>query len=74
MREADTRRGCGAVVWRRPGAPMALGIVLIIIGTIFLLESLGITDRGIRELWPLILIGIGLLILYERGRRWYRRR
>ena len=53
---------------------MAMGIVLIIIGAIFLLESLGITDQGIRELWPLILIGVGLLILYERARRALRRR
>jgi hypothetical protein len=53
---------------------MALGVVLIIIGGIFLLESLGITDVGIRQLWPLILIGIGLVIIYERARRWTARR
>lgn len=53
---------------------MALGVVLLIIGTIFLLESLDITDYGIRELWPLILIGVALIILYERARRWYRQR
>lgn len=53
---------------------MAFGLVLVIIGVIFLLESLGITDAGIRELWPLILIGLGLLILYERARRWRRSR
>jgi hypothetical protein len=53
---------------------VAFGLVLVIIGTIFLLESLGITEAGIRELWPLILIGLGLLILYERARRWWRSR
>ena len=53
---------------------MAFGVVLVIIGTIFLLESLGVTDVGIRELWPLILIGLGLVILYERARGWYRSR
>lgn len=53
---------------------MAFGVVLIIVGAIFLLESLGISDVGIRELWPLILIGIGLVILYERVRRSLRRR
>ena len=52
---------------------MALGVILVIIGSIFLLESLGITDQGIRELWPLILIGLGLLIIYERVRRAVRR-
>ncbi len=53
---------------------MAFGVVLVIIGAIFLLESLGVTDYGIRELWPLILIGFGGVILYERIRRTLRRR
>jgi hypothetical protein len=53
---------------------VALGLVLIIIGLIFLAESLGVTDAGIRQLWPLILIGVGLLILYERARHWHRTR
>ncbi|MCY4639666.1 MAG: DUF5668 domain-containing protein [Chloroflexi bacterium] len=52
---------------------MALGVALIIIGAIFLLESLGLSDYGIAELWPLILIGIGGVILYERLRRSLRR-
>jgi hypothetical protein len=53
---------------------MALGIVLVIIGAIFLLESLGVTDIGIRELWPVIPIAVGVMILLERIRRRYRRR
>ncbi len=53
---------------------MAFGIVLVIVGLIFLAESLGVTEAGIRELWPLILIGVGAVILYERLRRVYRRR
>lgn len=53
---------------------MAFGIVLIIIGVIVLLESLGITQAGWNELWPLTLIGLGLVIIYERVRRSMRRR
>jgi len=53
---------------------MAFGIVLIIIGAIILLESLGITQAGWNELWPLTLIGVGLVIIYERIRRSMRRR
>ena len=53
---------------------MAFGVVLVIIGLIFLAESLGITEFGICELWPLILIGVGAVILYERLRRAWRRR
>ena len=53
---------------------MAFGVVLVIVGLIFLAESLGLTEAGIRELWPLLLIGVGAVILYERVRRAYRRR
>jgi uncharacterized membrane protein len=56
------------------GQAVAFGVVLVIIGLIFLAESLGITEFGIRELWPLILIGVGAVILYERLRRAWRRR
>ena len=53
---------------------MAFGVVLVVVGLIFLAESLGLTEAGIRELWPLLLIGVGAVILYERVRRAYRRR
>lgn len=53
---------------------MAAGLVLIIIGAIFLLESLGITTLGFRELWPLVLIALGGLIIYQRARHWRRTR
>lgn len=53
---------------------MAFGLVLVIIGVIVLLESLGFTQAGFDELWPLTLIGLGLLIIYERARRWRRSR
>lgn len=54
---------------------MALGVVLIIIGTLFLLDSLGVIDGvGFRELWPVILIAIGVVIVYDRIRRVMRRR
>lgn len=52
---------------------MAIGVVLVVIGAIFLLESLGVMDVGINELWPVILIAVGLVIVYERMRRYYRR-
>jgi len=48
---------------------MAIGVVLVVIGAIFLLESLGVIDAGISELWPVILIAVGLVIVYERMRR-----
>lgn len=53
---------------------MAFGVLLIVLGAILLLESLGVTEAGIREWWPLLLIGVGAQILYERARRAWRRR
>jgi hypothetical protein len=53
---------------------VALGVVLVVIGMIFLLESLGVIDAGLAELWPVILIAVGIVIVYERLRRYYRRR
>jgi hypothetical protein len=53
---------------------MALGVVLVVIGAIFLLESLDVIDYGFNQLWPLILIALGVVIVYERLRRYYRRR
>jgi hypothetical protein len=51
---------------------MAFGVVLVVIGSIFLLESLGLIEYGLRQLWPLVLIALGLLIIYERARHWRR--
>ena len=53
---------------------MILGALLILVGAVMLLESLGVTEAGLREWWPLLLIGTGLLILFERLRRQLRRR
>lgn len=54
---------------------MALGILLILIGALFLLDSLGIIDGvGFAELWPLLLIAVGVAIVYERIRRVRRQR
>lgn len=69
--EGDSRRNLVLVV---SGGSVAVGVVLVVIGTIFLLEALGVLDVGINELWPVILIAIGLVIVYERMRRYYRRR
>ncbi len=55
---------------------MALGVMLVIVGTILLLSSLDVIDDvTVGELWPLLLIGFGLVIIHDRARRaWWRRR
>lgn len=54
---------------------MALGILLVVIGLLFLLDSLDIIEGvGFAELWPVLLIAIGAAIIYDRLRRTWRRR
>jgi len=48
------------------GGGRVAGGVLFGVGAIFLAQNLGILNVGWEELWPLILIGIGLLLLFER--------
>ena len=48
-------------------------IVLIVIGTFFLLTNLGLVDISLREVfrtwWPLILIGVGISLFFTPGRK-----
>lgn len=54
---------------------MALGVLLILVGGLLLLDSLDLIEGiGFNELWPLILIAIGVAIIYDRVRRSWRRR
>ena len=48
---------------------MFAGIVLIIVGIIFLLRNLGILTGDVwGTFWPLIVIALGLSLLTKRGR------
>jgi len=42
------------------------GAILIVLGAIFLAPTLGIWNVSIGDLWPLILIGIGGVLLFQR--------
>jgi hypothetical protein len=54
---------------------MVLGVLLVLIGALFLLDSLGVIEGvGFRELWPVILIAVGVAIIYDRARQAWRRR
>jgi hypothetical protein len=43
------------------------GAVLVGVGAVFLARSLGYLDVSIGDLWPLILIGAGLMMLFDRA-------
>jgi len=51
---------------------VALGLVLIVAGAVTLADGLGLIDFSfgflVSRFWPLILIGLGALILYESNR------
>ena len=56
-------------------AGVALGILLVLIGILFLLDSLDIIEGvGLGELWPLLVIAVVAAIIYDRVRRTIRRR
>ena len=48
-------------------------IVLIVIGSFFLLSNLGLIDISLREIfrtwWPLILIAVGISLFFTPGRK-----
>ena len=46
---------------RRDDGGLVAGTILILIGSIFLVDQFGWADFG--DLWPVILIGIGLVMI-----------
>jgi len=56
------------------GSGRVVGGILLGAGAILLGDNLGLIDVTIDQLWPLILIGIGLIMLGQRiwGPRWFR--
>lgn len=53
--------------WRSPRA--VLGLALVLLGLLFLLDNLGLFRFGWGQLWPLAIIGIGVLVLVASLRR-----
>lgn len=73
-RSRSHRRGCVQSEGCKE-AIVALGVLLVLIGGLFLLDSLDLIEGvGFGELWPVILIAVGVAIIYDRLRRSWRRR
>lgn len=48
---------------------MSFGLILIVIGAVFLLENLGfLPSNAWGVLWPLLIIALGVSFLMKRGR------
>ena len=50
-------------------ASFVFGVILIIVGSLFLLNSVEVVEFDLLDFWPVILIFIGLLILLNRPRK-----
>ncbi|HYL62988.1 MAG TPA: DUF5668 domain-containing protein [Candidatus Methylomirabilis sp.] len=44
------------------------GVILILIGAVFQLNNLGILHEGIADLWPVLIIAVGLLLMWAAMR------
>lgn len=56
----------GVGLLARRGRQAAIsGSLLTVAGSVLLLQRLGILNIGLRELWPLVLIAIGIVVLYN---------
>lgn len=53
---------------RRPGVNIG-GIILLLLGLIFFVDNLEIFDFGMWNLWPLILVAVGIGMLFNSNRR-----
>ena len=66
--------GYGTWPWGGGGAwPWFFGVALVVIGAYYLLQNLGWLGflNGRDVLWPVLLIMLGLIMLFRRGRSWF---
>ncbi len=47
---------------------MLIGVLLVIVGIVLLLERLDIIEGGFGTYWPLILVAIGAVMIFDRLR------
>ncbi|PKK84435.1 MAG: hypothetical protein CVT49_03680 [candidate division Zixibacteria bacterium HGW-Zixibacteria-1] len=48
---------------------LVFGIILILVGSLFLLNSVDMDIFDIFDFWPMVLILVGLVILFNRPRK-----
>jgi ascorbate-specific PTS system EIIC-type component UlaA len=47
---------------------MLIGVLLVIVGIVLLLERLDIIEGGFGTYWPLILVAVGAVLIFDRLR------
>ncbi|MCX6732646.1 MAG: PspC domain-containing protein [Candidatus Roizmanbacteria bacterium] len=51
---------------KKEKSQQSLGVILVVVGLIFLLTNLGLLDLFIvKKLWPILLIFLGILVVYK---------
>ena len=54
---------------QRKGLKPVLGLILVVIGVVFLLRNLGFLPEGAwSTLWPVLLVLLGLFLIWRHGR------
>src|SRR6185369_5923442 len=53
------------------GGGRVFGGIVAGFGALFLARNLGYLDLSMREIWPLFLVGLGLLMLVQRTSEWH---
>lgn len=53
------------MLFRRDRQALVAGSVLSLVGGVLLARRMGITDLGLWDLWPVVLIAIGVVVLYN---------
>lgn len=54
------------VTEKKEKSQQSLGVILVVVGLIFLLTNLGLLDLFIvKKLWPVLLIFLGILVVYK---------
>lgn len=68
---ADRAGRGGGSPWRARTAPLVGGLLLVVLGVVFLAEELGLADFGwaFERLWPLAIVAFGVSKLLDPARR-----
>ncbi len=57
--------GVASLAWPRKNADRLWGVILIAVGTLFLLRNLDIVWISVRHVWPVVLVAIGVYLVWR---------
>ena len=57
--------GFASLAWPRKNADRFWGVILVVVGTLFLLRNLGIFRINFHHVWPVILVALGVYLVWR---------